>query len=215
MTPNRAPVIVVVDDHTLMGEVLALTLRQRGYEAYYLSAIGITCDRITTVDPALVLLDIAFGDNSRGGLDLLKTLVKDVPLVAMLTGVDDRTVLAEAIAGGAAGIIGKHESIDEVISRVDVLLSQGSSITPADRDRAAVLVASKRAKQLSREERLSALTERERNVLEQVSAGASVTEIANNECVSLATVRTHVRAVLQKLDVHSQVAAVAFYLDRN
>ena len=86
MTLDRGSVIVVVDDHTLMGEVLALTLRQRGYEAYYLSAIGITCDRITAVNPALVLLDIAFGDNTRGGLDLLKTLVQDVPLVAMLTG---------------------------------------------------------------------------------------------------------------------------------
>ena len=215
MTNDENAVIVVVDDHTLMGEVLALTLRQRGYEAYYLSAIGITCERITAVSPALVLLDIGFGDNGRGGLDLLKTLVQGVPLVAMLTGVDDRTVLAEAIAQGAAGIIGKHESIDEVVSRVDSLLSEGSSVTPADRERAAALVASKRAKHLSRQERLAALTERERNVLEQVSAGASVTEIANHECVSLATVRTHVRAVLQKLDVHSQVAAVAFYLDRD
>lgn len=214
MTRDGGSVIVVVDDHTLMGEVLALTLRQRGYEAYYLSAIGITCERITAVDPALVLLDISFGDNGRGGLDLLTTLVHDVPLVAMLTGVDDRTVLAEAIAQGAGGIIGKHESIDEVVARVDLLLREGSSVTPADRERAHALVAPKRMKQQCRQERLAALTERERNVLELVSAGASVTEIANHECVSLATVRTHVRAVLQKLDVHSQVAAVAFYLDR-
>ena len=214
MQAEQGSVIVIVDDHTLMGEVLALTLRQRGYEAYYLSAIGITCERITAVHPALVLLDISFGDNSRGGLDLLVDLVHDIPLIAMLTGVDDRTVLAEAIAGGAGGIIGKHESIDEVVARVDLLLREGSSVTPADRERAHALVAPKRMKQQCRQERLAALTERERNVLELVSAGASVTEIANHECVSLATVRTHVRAVLQKLDVHSQVAAVAFYLDR-
>jgi DNA-binding NarL/FixJ family response regulator len=215
MSVERGPVIVIVDDHTLMGEVLALTLRQRGYDAYYLSAIGITRERITAARPALVLLDISFGDDSRGGLDLLADLVHEIPLIAMLTGVDDRTVLAEAIADGASGIIGKHESIDEVVARVDLLLREGSSVTPSDRERASALVQSKRMKKLSRQERLAALTERERNVLEHVSAGASVTDIANLECVSLATVRTHVRAVLQKLDVHSQVAAVAFYLDRD
>ena len=215
MATDQGSVIVIVDDHTLMGEVLALTLRQRGYDAFYLSAIGITRERITAVHPALVLLDISFGENSRGGLDLLANLVHDIPLIAMLTGVDDRTVLAEAIASGAGGIIGKHESIDEVVARVDLLLREGSRVTPADRERARALIAPKRMKQLRRQERLAALTERERNVLEQVSAGASVTDIANQECVSLATVRTHVRAVLQKLDVHSQVAAVAFYLDRD
>jgi DNA-binding NarL/FixJ family response regulator len=208
-------VIVVVDDHALMGEVLALTLRQRGFDAYYLSAIGLTSDRIHAVHPDLVLLDIAFGADARGGIALLRQLRDAVPLVAMLTGSEDRTILAEAIAEGARGVIGKHESVDEVVARVDELLANGWLLTPAERDRAAQTVASVGAKRTAREARLQSLTDRERSVLEQVSSGASVVDIAHRECLSLATVRTHVRAILQKLDVHSQVAAVAFYLDRS
>jgi two-component system, NarL family, nitrate/nitrite response regulator NarL len=209
------PVIVIVDDHALMGEVLALTLRQRGYDAYFLSATGINCERIVAVHPDLVLLDIAFGPNSRGGIEVLRAIRHSVPHVAMLTGSDDGTILAEAITEGACGIIGKHVGVDDVIGKVEELLRVGSLLTAAEREEAAELFHSVGAKQVARERRLSALTDRERDILQQVSAGASVTDIAHHECVSLATVRTHVRSILQKLDVHSQVAAVAFYLDRS
>ena len=208
-------VIVIVDDHALMGEVLALTLRQRGYDAYFLSATGIDCERIAAVRPDLVLLDLAFGSNTRGGIDVLRSIRHSVALVAMLTGSDDRTLLAEAITEGACGIIGKHACVDEVIAKVEALLRGGTLVTAADREEAASVVHSAGAKHAARERRLSALTERERNILQQVSAGASVADIARRECVSLATVRTHVRSILQKLDVHSQVAAVAVYLDRS
>lgn len=208
-------VIVIVDDHALMGEVLALTLRQRGYDAYFLSATGIDGERIVAVRPDLVLLDIAFGSNPRAGLDVLHAIRDSVPLVAMLTGSDDRAILAEAITEGACGIIGKHACVDDVIGKVEEILRVGTLVTAADRDEAASVVQSAGAKHLARERRLHALTERERNILHQVSTGASVTDIARHECVSLATVRTHVRSILQKLDVHSQVAAVAFYLDRS
>jgi DNA-binding NarL/FixJ family response regulator len=215
VTVARDHVIVIVDDHALMGEVLALTLRQRGFDAYYLCAIGVTTERITSVDPDLVLLDIAFGDNSRGGIELLRQLRDRVPLVAMLTGSEDRMILAEAMAQGARGIIGKHESVEHVVARVDTLFASGWLATPAEREQAVALLASTAARKSEREARLRSLTERERSVLEQVSSGASVVDIARRECLSLATVRTHVRAILQKLDVHSQVAAVAFYLERS
>jgi DNA-binding NarL/FixJ family response regulator len=211
---ERRDVIVIVDDHALMGEVLAMTLRQRGYEAYYVSANGVTCERITSACPRVVLLDICFGDDSFGGVNLLAALMPHVPVIAMLTGVDDPAVLAEAIAGGARGVIGKDQSVDEVVAQIETLLRRGTLVSPAERDRAVALASSNRHKRASREERLASLTTRERIVLEQFSAGATVADIARHECVSIATVRSHVRAVLQKLDVHSQVAAVALYLGR-
>ena len=80
---------------------------------------------------------------------------------------------------------------------MEELRRTGSLVTAADREDAAALLASAGAKQALRDRRLGALTERERNVLEQVSNGASATDIARQECVSLATVRTHVRSILQ------------------
>ena len=53
------------------------------------------------------------------------------------------------------------------------------------------------------------LTQREREVLTELTRGKSVDCIANEWVVSEATVRTQVRGVLTKLDVRSQLAAVA------
>lgn len=58
-------------------------------------------------------------------------------------------------------------------------------------------------------EPFGALTPRERDVLAELVVGKSADEIASEHVLSLATVRTHIRGVLQKLDVKSQVAAVA------
>lgn len=56
---------------------------------------------------------------------------------------------------------------------------------------------------------LDALTPREQEVLAGLAEGRSAEAIAAELVVSLATVRSHIRAVLQKLEVNSQVAAVA------
>ncbi|MGC8463376.1 MAG: helix-turn-helix transcriptional regulator [Acidimicrobiales bacterium] len=58
-------------------------------------------------------------------------------------------------------------------------------------------------------EALLRLTASERRVLYYLTGGWGATEIATELVVSLATVRTHIRAVLRKLDVRSQLAAVA------
>ena len=57
--------------------------------------------------------------------------------------------------------------------------------------------------------RVSSLSSAEEAVLRGVAIGKSNAEIARAEFVSEATVRTHVRAILQKLGVRSQLAAVA------
>lgn len=57
--------------------------------------------------------------------------------------------------------------------------------------------------------RLESLTPREHEVLDAIGHGMSAAEIARGEYVSLPTVRSHVRAILRKLGVGSQLAAVA------
>jgi DNA-binding CsgD family transcriptional regulator len=53
------------------------------------------------------------------------------------------------------------------------------------------------------------LTAGERRVLFGLAEGASAEQIANDQTVSLATIRTHIRSILRKLDAKSQLAAVA------
>lgn len=60
-------------------------------------------------------------------------------------------------------------------------------------------------------ERLASLTVRERQVLRQLYDGVGVRHIAEESEVAEATVRSQVKAILRKLDVSSQIAAVAAY----
>jgi DNA-binding NarL/FixJ family response regulator len=59
------------------------------------------------------------------------------------------------------------------------------------------------------ERRLARLTDRERSVLEHLARGRRAQSIANEFGVTLATTRTQIRAVLQKLNVGGQLEAVA------
>jgi DNA-binding NarL/FixJ family response regulator len=63
------------------------------------------------------------------------------------------------------------------------------------------------------ESRLDRLSERERAVLEHLAAGRRAQAIAEEFGVTLATTRTQIRAVLQKLNVSGQLEAVALLHD--
>ncbi|NIM61085.1 MAG: PAS domain-containing protein [Acidobacteria bacterium] len=56
------------------------------------------------------------------------------------------------------------------------------------------------------------LTAREIEVLRTLALGSNTREIADMLSISVATVRTHIQNILEKLDVHSQVQAVAIAL---
>ena len=116
--------------------------------------------------------------------------------------------LAEAVARGAAAAAhDADQPFPDLVRAVDRSLRSGTAAgAPApERDR---LVAALRARE-GEARRCAALTPREQDVLGAMTAGQVAAEIAATEHLSLATVRSHIRAVLAKLGVSSQVAAVA------
>ncbi len=70
------------------------------------------------------------------------------------------------------------------------------------------------APRVDRIARLLLLTRGERRVLHHLSTGSTATEIADNLVLSIATVRSHIRSILRKLEVSSQLAAVAIARDQ-
>ena len=86
----------------------------------------------------------------------------------------------------------------------------GRTVTrPSERDAIVAEARRLRESEQTREDRLSSLTPRERHVLACLVEGCTAEEIAVGETISLTTVRTHIKAILRKLDVSSQLAAVA------
>jgi DNA-binding CsgD family transcriptional regulator len=125
------------------------------------------------------------------------------PLVVAVGGRPALPALADSVERLVAmAVVDADQPFGDLIRSLDRVLRMGVSAPPGE------LVATLRARE--RDARLfEALTPREQQVLGAMLAGASAAEIAAMEQVSLATVRSHIRSVLAKLGVSSQLAAVA------
>jgi DNA-binding NarL/FixJ family response regulator len=127
----------------------------------------------------------------------------------VLTGSTDGARLGACLEAGAAAVIAKTVDLDVLVEQVR-LAAQGERVMPAQR-RLDLLLESRCARALRRRQLapFESLTERERDVLAELLRGCQVDDIGRQLFVSEATVRTHVRGILLKLDVRSQLAAVA------
>lgn len=113
--------------------------------------------------------------------------------------------LADMVNCQAVGaVLDADQPFTDLTAALDRLLRTGP---PVGLDRQC-LVAALRSRE-AEAQRFTGLTAREQEVLAAVFAGRSATEIAQAERVSMATVRSHLRAVLTKLEVSSQLAAAA------
>ena len=201
--------ILLVEDHQIIKQALKMGLERLGF-VVDLSA-GLDLDEVTQAAAAgpadVVLLD--FYLESGDSLSMIGPLVAAGRLVVMLTGVEDPALLGRCLAAGASGIVQKAQPLEDLVRAVVDLTNGHAILRPADRD--AMVRASRLADQAesSRIAPFEALTSRERQVLIGLIQGKSAEQIANDEYVSLATVRSHIRSILSKLDVNSQLAAVA------
>jgi DNA-binding NarL/FixJ family response regulator len=204
--------VLIVEDHALVAVGLQLALSARGWEVEITDGptAAAIVDHARRFEARCVLLDISLGESVGSGVDLVAPLRQTGAEIVMLTAETRRTVLAACLEAGATGWIGKNTFLDEVVGTLtDVLAGKpliGQTIREGMIDELRIERASaKRA--LTPFERL---TMREREVLAALVDGLSAEEIAEHQFVALTTVRSQIRAVLQKLGVRSQLAAVAY-----
>lgn len=203
--------VLVVEDHALVAVGLQLALSARGWTVETTDGPSATAivRHARRFQPQCVLLDIRLGTAVGSGIDLIGPLLATGADVVMLTGETRRGVLASCVEAGAAGWIGKDVFLDEMETTLGDVLDGTALIGKADRE---ALLDELRIERASRVRALSPferLTLREREVLAALVDGLSAEEIAETQFVALTTVRSQIRAVLQKLSVRSQLAAVA------
>ena len=203
--------VLIVEDHVLVALGLQLALSARGWDVETTSgptALDVVA-HAQRFAPQFVLLDIHIGGGVGSGIDLVGPLVSTGAQVVMLTAETRRMVLAECVEAGAAGWIGKGVPLDEVDSTLRHLLDGGTAIGRADRAALLAELRRERAGTQRAHATFERLTQCEARVLGAMSDGLSADQIAEAHFVALTTVRTQIRAVLRKLGVRSQLAAVA------
>ena len=201
--------LLLVDDHPLIALALGERLAADGPTVDAVSTVG---DALTAVErhpPDLCVLDLDLGGGD-DGLALLEQLVGRDLRVVMLTGSRRSRALGDALRLGALDVLDKSTSPDDIAHAIAAILDVGRPTAGAGR-RAALIEEADRAAQDddARAAPLRQLTDRELEVLAGLVDGYSVDEIAKQQTVAVSTVRTHVRRILEKLGVRSQLAAVA------
>jgi DNA-binding NarL/FixJ family response regulator len=207
---TSAPRLLIVEDHGLLAHTLSLALAAEGLRvkvADLASSQGLIA-AVEADPPELVLLDLDLGDLGDGA-DLVAPLTAAGARVLVVTGQRDRARLALCVERGAIGLIDKASPFDELLDAVLATARNVPLLEPQARDD---LLRDLRIHRTEERQRLAAfelLTAREREALAALMDGQSVEQMTQAWFVSEATVRSHVRGVLTKLGVTSQLAAVA------
>lgn len=211
MTLSNALHIIVCDDHRTMREALGAYIAARPEVATVtLAASAEEAVRVARHGADVLVLDLALGEGM-DGLDVLEALNNlrvHLP-VLVITGEKDLDSVAMAFTMGARGFCPKTASPTRLYEAI-LTVAAGRPAVPDDAV-APLLAGVRRAQLRARESAaiLGRLTPRERDVLRHLAEGLHRTAIADRMGVSSNTVRTHLRHVMDKLGVNSQLAAAA------
>jgi DNA-binding NarL/FixJ family response regulator len=117
--------------------------------------------------------------------------------------------MAGAVAAGAIGAVSKSATLQVLLDTVFAAAAGDEVMTEEERNEWLLRYQSYQAQRRELDQHLARLTPREREVLDLLDQGNSARTIAVHLVVSLTTVRAQIRAILAKLDVKSQLEAVA------
>lgn len=211
---DAAPLrIVVADDQDLVRSGFRLILQS--YEG--IKVVGEARDGAEAVElarlltPDVVLMDIRMP--RKNGIDATHDITSDPALsgvhVLILTTFDLDEYVYDALSAGASGFLLKDAEPDEIVEAVRVVARGDALIQPSVMRRLVETFAAARPFAARRGgQALSALTEREREILLLVARGLGNDEIAAHLVISPATVKTHLARVMQKLDAHDRAQLV-------
>ena len=157
--------------------------------------------------PNLVLVDVRSLD-ATSGFALVRELSRaDLKFCVIDTADSEREHLWKV--AGASALIDRNEPFDELFRTVTRLLRKGPTTDSARTSPSMLALAHPEQSAELRLQPFTVLTEREQIVLADLMEGHCADEIANAAYVSISTVRSQIKAILQKLGVNSQLAAVA------
>ncbi|MET8048672.1 response regulator transcription factor [Streptosporangium sp. NPDC005286] len=164
--------------------------------------------------PDVVLMDVRMPDMD--GLAATRNIRADPALsqvhIIILTTFDLDEYVYEALRAGASGFLLKDIPPADLLAAIRVVASGEALLAPTVTRRLIAEFARKEAAEPLIARELAAVTGREREVLTLIARGLTNPQIAAHLGLSISTVKTHVRRLLSKLDVHdrAQLVIVAY-----
>jgi len=163
--------------------------------------------------PDLVLVDINLPHMS--GIEFVSRIKETTPglLCLMLTMYEESPLIFDALKAGACGYLLKRTPPREIVAGIVQAHAGGSPMSPQVARQVVSFFhrGTDTATTAPPDPEMSALAEREREVLDLLSKGFLYKEIADQLGISTHTVNSHIRRIYEKLHVRSRAQAVAKY----
>jgi DNA-binding NarL/FixJ family response regulator len=212
---NEISVCIVDDNKQLRSALEEIVSMSDGYKC--VGTIGTAeeaIERIPQLNPDVVLMDINLG-SSESGIDcvrVLKPLMSSTNFM-MCTVYEEDEKIFEALSAGASGYILKKTAPGKLLEAIRELY-QGGAPMSSQIARKVVAAFQNKPEAPGTNGKLDQLTNREKEILEQLSKGLMYKEIAALLFLSPETVRKHVYHIYEKLHVNNRVEAVNKFFGR-
>ncbi|MGI4895856.1 MAG: response regulator transcription factor [Janthinobacterium lividum] len=207
--------ILLADDQALLRQGFRMVLSaQEDLEVVGEAGDGAEAVRMTrALRPDVVLMDVRMPGTD--GIAATRQIVREVPSakVIILTTYNVDRYAFSGLNAGASGFLLKDILPSELVTAIRSVASGDAVIAPSVTRRLLEVFAQHLPDGTDDAapptvDVLGALTDREREVFQQLAAGSSNAEIAASLVLAEATVKTHVGRILAKLDLRDRVQAV-------
>jgi len=208
VTPIR---VMIIEDHPVVAEGLSSLLTDYPDLEVVAGAMSVAevSRALAAGSPDVAVIDFHLPDGTGAdAADVIRARSGSTAIVFLSADDTDEPLLA-AIEAGASSYLLKSSSGEEIVHSIRAAAA-GETLIPA----ATIAAALARRREIDREQAsqaqlLARLTPREKEILGLMIHGADNRAVAERLQISYATVRTHVRSILTKLDARSQLDAVA------
>ena len=198
MTTGNRTSVMLVDDHSIMRDLLRDALENTGeFEVVAQAADGQEALRVVQeAAPDVIVMDVIMPEMD--GIEACRQITGLLPdtRVLMLTASNEQDAIVRAIAAGATGYLQKYSGKEQLLTTLREV-AEGEFRIPGDAARR--LARAVRSPSGDASERLEALTDREREILKLFAEGLTYQEIGEIRNNSGLTVRNAVSAVQRKL----------------
>lgn len=201
--------VMLADDHKIFRDCLRPLIEKEGMDVVGEAENGRTAIKLAKkLIPIIIIMDVSMPDmNGIEATGKIMAEMPDVKVIALSMHSDPRFVL-RMLEAGASGYLLKDCAFDELISAINQVTTGNIYLSPKIAD---VVVKGylRKTNDLSVNQR-AMLTSREREILQLIAEGLTTKEIADHVFLSIKTVETHRRNIMEKLNMRSTAALTKY-----
>lgn len=196
--------VLLVDDHKIFRDGLRTLIEKEGMEVVGEAENGRKTIKLAEkLQPNVIIMDVSMPDMN--GIEATRKIIAGFPAIKViaLSMHSDRRFVLGMLEAGASGYLLKDCAFGELASAIKQVLTGNKYLSPKIAD-----VVVKGYLNKSTDSFVSGgsiLTSREREILQLIAEGLTAKEIADHVFLSVKTVETHRRNIMQKLNMRSTV----------